>query len=870
MSKTYILDGNSLLFRCFYATFRPGVPVMSAPDGTPTNAIFGFVSMIKNITKGLKSGDRIAVCFDTGKPTFRSKEIEAYKAQRKPIDPSLKAQIPLAHTLLDAMGIDHCEMEGYEGDDVAGSMAKYAEKQGDKVALFTSDRDFLQLIDDNIEVHALRKGLSDVIVFNKENMVALYGCRADQVVDFKAIAGDSSDNYKGIPHIGEKTALNLLKQYDHLEDILKAYDGKCDSALARNLNAGAEEGRLCRKIATIVTDLDVKDYYDAALLKPADDKKLLAFYEKYGMQKYARPLREKIAKAKAPVQMSLFDAEDTVTSETNTKKPVFTFIEDIEEKPQSVSIILNGNNENVSPILGYVLTYKDHSVKILLTEKVKSAARFKEWLNSSIEKKDSLDSKSLIVASRRLGLEPNGIAFDFLLASYILDSDHAATLEDVFANADIALPEDPIESAVVSAEHMDKTRDHLLSLLKEQKSENLFEKVEIPLARNLADMETEGMPLNLGELSKIGENYKNFLADLEKKIYELAGGEFNIKSPKQVSDLLFTKLGLVRAKGETGTSVEVLANHYNDHPIVPLILQHRTFSKIVSGYIDALPKHVLVDNKIHAKINQTLTSTGRLSCSEPNLQNISIRKEEGKEIRKAFFYPEDDYEFLSLDYSQVELRVLASIANIKNLIEVCNSGEDIHKATASKVYGVPLDQVTSEMRRKAKTVNFGIVYGISAFGLKKRLDISFQEAHEIIDAFKKTFEGIDEFEKKTIEFARQNGYVQTILNRRRYFPDINSTDKAKRSFSERAAVNAVIQGSAADLIKVAMNKVGDVLKGYKTKMIMQIHDELVFKVYKPEEKTLLPLITRTMDSALPLKVSLSVDGSFGHSWFDCK
>lgn len=867
MAKTYVLDGNSLLFRCFYATFRPGSPVMTGPDGTPTNALFGFAQMVNGIKKTLREGDRLVVCFDTGKPTFRSKEIAAYKAQRKPIDPSLKVQIPIAHDLLDAMGIDHCEMLGYEGDDVAGSLAKYAAAQGDDVALFTSDRDFLQLIDDRIEVHALKKGLSDVIIYNKENMVALYGCRADQVVDFKAIAGDASDNYKGIPHVGEKTALSLLKQYDHLEDILKAYEGKSDTALARNLNAGAAEGRLCLEIATIITDLDVKSFYDAALIRPADDHKLLAFYEKYGMEKFAKAVRTRLAKQTAAIQMTLGESVEEATEH----KVSFEVADDISDSfgPISVSVILDGSNENVSPVLGFCLTGKQGNI-VIEAEKAATAERFKSWIEDPSALKDSLDSKSLIVAGRRVGLNPKGFAYDFLLTSYIIDSDHSASIEDVFKSLAVELPADPVRKIVEAASFMESHKDEMMKKVTADESASLLSDVEIPLAANLADMETEGMPLDLGELSKIGEEYKRLLSSLEKNIYDLAGGEFNIKSPKQVADLLFNKLGIVKNKGETGTSVEVLTNHYADHPVIPLILEHRTYSKIISGYIDALPKHVLADNKIHAKINQTLTSTGRLSCSEPNLQNISIRKEEGKEIRKAFFYKDPDYEFLSLDYSQVELRVLASLGNIKNLIEVCNSGEDIHKATASKVFGVPLDQVTSDMRRKAKTVNFGIVYGISTYGLKKRLDISFQEANDIIKAFKQTFDGMDEFEKKTIEFARANGYVKTILNRRRYFPEINSPDKMRRSFSERAAVNAVIQGSAADLIKAAMNKVSSLLKGYKTKMIMQIHDELVFKVYKPEEKDLLPLITKAMDTALPLNVALSVDGSFGYSWFDCK
>lgn len=865
MSKTYIIDGNSLLFRSFYATYRPGVEIMRAQDGTPTNALFTFYPMLEHIKNSLTAEDRMIVCFDTGHPTFRTKEIEGYKAQRKPIEPDLKKQIPLAHEMCKCMGIETAEMEGYEGDDVAGSLAKYAARQGDEVVLFTSDKDFLQLIDDHIQVHALKRGLSDVFTYTKENMVESYGVRADQVTDFKAIAGDASDNYKGIPHIGEKTAKSLLSKYNHLEDILTAYRGKSDTALARNLNAGADEGRLCLKIATIVTDLDVAEFYNRGAVRPEDTQAVLAFMNRFSLEKYARQIsNEAVKEDEKGTKSAKLDVTNADVKAEN--------IPDIAPDclPIAVSAILSSENENTADILGFAIGYRDRTVKLIDSFHMSSATNLKRFLADPTAEKWSLDSKSTIVAAHRLGFEACGFTFDFLLASYLINSDRAATLEDAFSQIDIILPPDPTQRYVNATAAMIESCASLLASLKKQDAEKLLTTVEIPLAKTLADMEIEGLPLDLKELARIGTEYRKLLKDLEQQIYQLAGTEFNIKSPMQVADILFNRLGLPKGKKESGTSIEVLNNHYADHPIIPLIIQYRTYAKIISGYIDALPKHVLSDGKIHAKINQTLTSTGRLSCSEPNLQNISIRKEEGKEIRKAFFYPDDDFEFLSLDYSQVELRVLASLGNIKNLIAVCNSGEDIHKATASMVFNVPIDEVTPEMRRKAKTVNFGIVYGISTYGLKERLGISFEEAKLIISAFKKTFEGMDEYESKVKDFARKNGYVKTILNRRRYFPDINSSNPMKRAFSERAAINATIQGSAADLIKVAMIKVSELLKGKRTKIVVQIHDELVFKMAKDEEKELIPLIAKTMDEALPLSVKQTVEGSTGHSWFDCK
>lgn len=883
MGKTYIVDGNSLLFRCFFSTFRPGAPLMTAKDGTPTNALHGFAQMIGTIRKGLKEGERMVVCFDTGHPTHRSKEIEGYKAQRKPIEPALKAQIPLAHQMLDEMGIERAEMEGYEGDDVAGSLTKYAQGKGDEVVLFTSDKDFLQLLDDRISVHALKKGLTDVEVYTKDNVAALFGCRADQVVDFKAIAGDSSDNYKGIPGIGEKTALKLLSEYPHLEDILEAYRGDEKTALGKKLNAGAEQGRLCRKIASIDTDLPVSSFYDASLVKPADLDKLKAFYLRYDLRKLASSLGEASSSKRDSGQMTLEEAGGGTEEESALHplpKAELSFVGDVDAMdapPASLTVALDGKlrgwNENTSKILGFVMASQTGRLYFLKAELVSSAKGFLAWLRGG-GLRDSLDSKSTIVSLSRLGVEAGKFDYDFLLASYLIDSDRASDLEEALAQLGYACPEDPIERIAGATSVMEQTKEKILQRLSKEQQLPLLNEVELPLAKTLADMEIEGMPLDVSTLQEIGTSYKKVMAELVEKIYDYAGGEaFNVDSPSQVSEILFGKLGLVRAKGEKGSSVEVLNNHVGDHPIVALILAYRTFAKIVNGYVDALPGHVCPsDGKIHAIVHQTLTSTGRLSMSEPNLQNISIRKEQGKELRKAFFYPDENYEFLSLDYSQVELRVLASLGDVPELKKVCAMDEDIHKATASLIFGVPLDEVDAEMRRKAKTVNFGIVYGISTHGLAERLGIPFGEAKEFIGQFFKTFPGIKEYQKREVELAKKQGYVSTVDHRRRYFPGIDSPSYQAREASERAAVNAAIQGSAADLIKVAMNQVAQALEGKHSKLVLQIHDELVFKIYKPEKEELFPLLSQIMEQALSdkLGVRLKVEGNAGRTWFDCK
>lgn len=883
MAKTYIIDGNSLLFRCFFSTFRPGAPVMSAKDGTPTNALYGFAQMIGHIRSELKDGDRMIVCFDTGHPTFRSEEIKEYKAQRKPIEPALKIQIPLAHEMMAKMGIEYAEMEKYEGDDVAGSLAKYAQNQGDEVILFTSDKDFLQLLDDHIQIHALKKGLTDIIEYTKDNVKEKFGCRADQIVDFKAIAGDASDNYKGIPGIGEKTALKLLEKYDHLEDILKAYKDDMKSGVGRHLNEGAKDGELCLKIATIKTDLDVKKFYEEGLVKEPDLKALRDFFKKYDMNKFVASLDKKLHgknPSKDERQMTLEEVSAS-SEEKAIDIPEVKTIADLDEmdsSPVSLSVALDGKlsmwNENVSKILGYVLASEKGTIYFINSKLVSSATHFKKWVSND-DKKDSLDSKSCVVALARMGLETKAFGYDFLLASYLIDSDRAATLADALEQHGYQIPDDPIQRIVGGTLVMEKTKKAMLMKIQEDGQLPLLREVELPLALTLADMEIEGMPLDKKTLDAIGAGYKKKLTELESTIKSFANDPaFNVNSPSQVYDLLFHTLGLVPTAKEKGSSIEVLNNHLAEAPdVIQPIIDYRTYSKIVNGYIDALPKHYdPKDGKIHAIINQTLTSTGRLSMSEPNLQNISIKKDEGKELRKAFFFADPDYEFMSYDYSQVEIRVLAALGNIQVLKNVCASGEDIHKATASEIYKVPLDQVTSSMRRNAKTVNFGIIYGISTFGLKERLGLSFQEANELIKLFYTTFPGVKAFEEKCISSCHINGYVTTILNRRRYIPSIKSPIAKVREAAERMAVNAVVQGSAADLIKVAMNKVHMALKGKKTKIILQIHDELVFKLYKPEEKELLPLISDIMDGALKdkLDVKLQVEGNVGHSWYDCK
>lgn len=871
MNKTYIVDGNSLLFRSYYSTAYTG-NLMQTKEGIPVNAIFAFHNLIKKIKAQLKENDHLFISFDTGKPTFRKQEFEEYKAQRAPAPQELVAQMPIAREMLESMDIYWKELEGYEGDDLAGSMAKYASIKGDIVTLFTSDKDFLQLLDlsENVHICFLKKGLSETIDYTKENLHDLFGLNPNQITDFKGIAGDPSDNYKGIKGVGEKTTMKLLNEHGDLSHILDYCRSNPSSKMCQKILAGEKEACFFKKLATIETTLDMAADYEKSLYSPYHKSKLSRFYHKYQLSQFERAIdRMPGIVDDENAQLSLFSSEEDFKEEPIQKKREITSIhrfDEIKEDVLSMTYDSSSDNENTSQLFSFVFSTKEKTY-VLRMEDAKKDDSFKAFLTK--EKKLSVyDLKGLLVLLHRYQFEAiKGVDFDLFLATYLLDPDCGQKREDIFNSYEI--PYDTKENiAYQMCGLVADIGENVKERIAKNEESNLLTNVEIPLADLLAGMEIEGFPIDKKTLSEINDEYSKVLSSLEKEIYEIAGKEFNINSPKQLETILFTDLHLERNKGEKGTSIEVLKAHIHDSPIIEKIITYRLYSKLVNGYTTALPEHIQEDQKIHALYNQALTATGRLSMSEPNLQNIAIRNEEGKSIRKAFFYPNHEFYLLSLDYSQIELRMLAHVANIQALQEIFKEGNDIHRSTASRVFHVPLEEVTPEMRRKAKAVNFGIVYGISAYGLANQLSISSKEAKELIEQFKKTFIGIDEFQKNCIEKARKNGYVTTILNRRRYLKDINSTNHALRSFSERAATNSVIQGSAADLMKVSMIKCAEVLKNYKTKIILQIHDELIFKVPKEELEIVTPLLKSTMDSAMSLAVPLEVDGNAAFTWYE--
>ena len=868
MAKITIIDGNSLLFRSYYATAYPGVEIMRGPDGTPTNAIFAFSNMLNKIVHGLKDGEGLIVAFDAAKHNFRHDVLETYKANRKPAPEDLVKQFPVAREFLKAFGIFQFEEEGFEGDDIAGTIAVKAEQEGYDVVIYTSDRDFLQLVTDKITVNIIRKGLSDVVAMTPAMVKEVYGFEPKQIIDYKGLRGDSSDNLPGIPGIGEKTAVKLIQEYGSFDNIVANVEnltGKVKQAIIDN----QELGRTSRDLAIIKTNIDIPFTVEDTIYQGYSFTSINDFCQKYGLKQFMNKIDPK------------WKRNDSGVPNIQVEKVTSLKGLDI---PEDVGIGLDYENDSDyyrSEILGIAVAFKNKNYYLEYEDAVKDETLL-EVLKNAKYKKHVYDFKAIKVCLNNHGIEINGLAFDLLIASYLLDSTLTNNPESVLRYFGIDLcdkNEDDSISLFTNA-NPQKTGEiayYCLYLAGRARAElvkistlDLYNNLELPLVNTLADMEIEGFPLDVNTLESIGATYKQKVDSLSEEIYEMAGEKFNLASPKQVAEILFTKLGLPDKK-KGSTSVEVLKDISDKHPIINLILEYRKYFKLVTTYIDGLKPHVCKDGKIHASFNQALTQTGRLSSSNPNLQNISVRDEEGKSIRKAFFYPNHEFEILSLDYSQIELRILAHLSDCPALKAVFKSGEDIHAATAKRVFKLDREPNSLE-RRKAKAVNFGIIYGISDWGLSEQLEIPIYESKEIINNFYEAFPEVAIFFKKVVDDALKNGYVSTMHGRRRYLRELHDSNYQTREFAKRAAMNAPIQGSAADLIKIAMIEVDKALKEakLKSKMVLQIHDELIIKVPQEEKDFVFNLVKEKMTHALNLSVPLEVDGGFGGTWYDAK
>jgi len=873
--KVVLIDGNSVAYRAFFA-----LPLLNNDKGIHTNAVYGFAMMLEKILKEEKP-THILVAFDAGKTTFRHETFADYKGGRQKTPPELSEQFPYLRELLKAQGIAQYELENYEADDIIGTLSKQAEENNFEVRIVSGDKDLTQLASEKTTVLVTRKGVTDIEKYTPEHIKEKYGLSPEQIVDMKGLMGDASDNIPGVPGIGEKTAIKLLKQYHSVENLLQSVDQVSGKKLQENLSTYKDQALMSKQLATIFREAPLDIGLADINYQSVNTEKLISLYKELGFQTFLEKMDSSIQSEEQKLEAVEFECVKEITEEILQQNSAL-YVEIIED------------NYHYAPIIGLGLV-NDTGNYYLPVDVVKSSSVFKAWLEDEKTKLAVYDAKRTIVSLQKLGMVVNGIDFDLLIASYLLNpsetiqdfSDVAKThhYNQVLAD-DIVYGKgakrtsltdkeraEPIVRKALAIYHL---KDRLIDELRENEQYELFIELEMPLTRILAKMESTGVAVDVNRLKEMGEEIKKRLNEIEGKIHQLAGEPFNINSPKQLGVILFDKLGLpIIKKTKTGysTSADVLEKLQAEHEIVDQILTYRQLGKLQSTYIEGLLKVVNPeDGKVHTRFNQALTQTGRLSSTDPNLQNIPIRLEEGRKIRQAFVPSEKGWVMFSADYSQIELRVLAHISGDERLIDAFKQGLDIHTKTAMDVFHVSQDEVTSNMRRQAKAVNFGIVYGISDYGLSQNLGITRKEASQFIERYFKSYPQVKQYMQDIVQEAKQIGYVTTLLHRRRYIPEITSRNFNIRSFAERTAMNTPIQGSAADIIKKAMIDMAERLKTEKlqARLLLQVHDELIFEAPEDEVEKLKEIVPDVMEHALELKVPLKVDYAYGPTWFDAK
>jgi len=857
MKKVILVDGNNLLFRSYYATAYSG-NLMKNSKGFPTNALYGFSNMLNKIIKDEKP-EYMVVAFDKGK-TFRHEKYEEYKAGRIKTPDDLKVQFKPSRELTNALGIKCFEIDNYEADDIIGTYARMIDEDPEYEGLIvSSDKDLLQLISPNVKVKLLKT--HDYIMMDEEEFKKTYGLDPIKMIDIKGLQGDPSDNIPGVKGIGEKTALKLLQEYGSVEGIYENID-KITGATKQKLIDGKKEAFDSKEIATIYKEVEVP--YSLEELKIGErTSNLREIYEDLEFYSFLKDVKEVKEEPKEEIDVKIV----TNLNELELEKEISIFIE------------CDNTNYHEAELLGVSIYDGKHAYymnkDLFITSNI---------LNDHIV--NTYDAKKNIVLLNKYGIKFDNYEYDSMIAAYILNynvKDDAAYLSSNFGYECTLFSElmkkdltDELLSkeGIIKSKFIHDTKSKFIKEMEEEKSIDLFKNIEMPLTKVLASMEIEGVKVDLDVLNKMGEKLEERLSVLEKEIYEIAGLEFNIQSPKQLGEVLFDKLGIPypkKKKTSYSTSREILDKIVDLNPIVEKIIDYRTLAKLHSTYIEGIKKAVKEDSHLHTIYTQTLTRTGRLSSIEPNLQNIPIRFEEGKLIRKAFI-PESDSVFISSDYSQIELRLFAHMSNDKNMIEAFKSGIDIHTKTAMDIFHVDKDKVTKNMRRQAKAVNFGILYGISSFGLAEDIGTDFKTAKEFMDTYLDTFPTIREYNEKVVEDAYKNGYVLTIMNRKRKIDELNNTNYIIRQQGERIAQNTPVQGSAADILKKAMIEIYEEFnkKKLKSKMILQIHDELIFNVITEELEEVKKIVKDKMENVYKLNVPLVVDIEEGKNWYDAK
>ena len=887
--RLFLIDGTALAYRSYFALIRS--PLISS-KGENTSAVFGFTNALMRLLKD-ENPDYLAVVFDTAAPTFRHEQYAEYKATREKMPDDMRDQLPRIREVIEAMRLPVLEKEGFEADDVMGTLAKKAKEQGMETILVTGDKDFMQLIDGDVTVLNPKRSGEESEIIDEETVKARFGVGPEKIVDVLGLMGDQSDNVPGVPGIGEKTAVELIQKYGFLEEVLDHAEEVARKNVRQSLLENKDKARLSKQLVTIDTDVPLEVGPDELSLKEWDVERLAVLFKDLEFTKLLQEITPQVASPET--QYHTIHEQSELDSLIVTLKEKGSFTIDLETTSQ---------NPMRADIVGISLAHSPHEAFYIPVghsmgrnvDLSYTLDRMRPLLEEANVKKCGQNIKYDMIVLSRAGVQLRGVDFDTMVASYLLNPSgrqhnlDTLSLENLnhkmipisdligTGKKQISMAEVPISRA---AEYACEDADITLQLrklfepkLRSLELDDLFRAVEMPLVSVLAEIEMKGVSIDVTFLGSMSEKLKQDLNVLEEEIYSLAGEQFNINSPKQLAVILFEKLNLRivrRTKTGPSTDVSVLEELAKEHELPRKILEYRQLMKLKSTYVDALPQLVHPETgRIHTSFNQTVTATGRLSSSEPNLQNIPIRTEIGREIRKAFVPADSEHVVLSADYSQIELRIMAHLSGDQTLRRSFLDDEDVHARTAALVFNIDPEEVTPDHRRQAKVVNFGIMYGMGPYGLAQQLELDPQEARAFIDGYFERYPGVREYTFTTVQKAKELGYVTTLLNRRRYLPEINSEDRRRREFAERTAINTPIQGTAADLIKVAMIKIADALKKkkLKTKMILQVHDELVFEVPKDELDVVSDSIKKEMEGAIALSVPVKVDIGVGNNWYE--
>lgn len=876
LNKLILIDGNSLSFRAFYA-----LPLLQNKAGIHTNAVYGFAMLLEKIIKE-EQPTHFLVAFDAGKTTFRHDTYGEYKGGRQTTPPELSEQFPYVRQLLDAYQIKRYELDNYEADDIIGTLSKAANDEQFQTIIVTGDRDLTQLATEDVTIYYTKKGVTDVDHYTPQFISEKYdGLVPEQIIDMKGLMGDTSDNIPGVAGVGEKTAIKLLKQFTTVENVYEHLDEVSGKKLKEKLENSKDDALMSKKLATINCESPIEvSLKDTKLPENPDISEKIELFKKLEFKQ----LLDQID----------INGDNTTTEEKEMNVTTdFTNIDFTDLKSAIVHFELDGSNYLKDDILKFALYDGIHHV-VIDAQDIHKYEQLIEWLENEQTEKIVYDAKKSYVVAHRLDINIKNIEFDIMLASYIIDP--SRNIDDVhsvvtnfgqhFVQQSVAVygkgkkrqvPEDEILNHYIATiiEAISESQSIMKDYLEEYNQTDLLYDLELPLARILSQMEEIGIYTDAKDLQEMEKEIQSKLDVLVDNIYQSAGASFNINSPKQLGVVLFETLELpVIKKTKTGysTAVDVLEQLQGEHPIIEYILEYRQLAKLQSTYVEGLQKVISKDNRIHTRFNQTLAQTGRLSSIDPNLQNIPIRLEEGRKIRKAFKSTDENNVIFSADYSQIELRVLAHITQDESMKQAFINDEDIHTATAMKVFEVPANEVDSVMRRQAKAVNFGIVYGISDYGLSQSLGITRKQAKKFIDDYLNSFPGVKQYMEDVVKDCKAQGYVETLLHRRRYIPDITSRNFNLRGFAERTAMNTPIQGSAADIIKLAMVNFANEVKHteFHAKLLLQVHDELIFEIPKEEVEAFGEFIEDIMDNALKLDVPLKIESSYGQTWYDAK